>query len=1316
MNNQDIRRRRGVVLLIVLGILALLSALTVSFVQLSNLEKSISRNYVDKTRAWMVAESGVEYAISRLGDMISVEKSSTIYEDMQFNGGDYTVSLDDLNAPPSFASQSDPLISGYVGDSRGANTERFRLKVLDESGRLNLNDTNGHWNIDTDPADDEFDTEVENAPGRLEKIVEALGDNLFGPGVGNLIVLQLFSPSVPGSRPNQPGEVFASMEIVREQLVDSGALSQADFDRFRREVTLNSWQDANTLRPNFQLNITGQTLGYSFPYQGFDVYLHRDMQSNYFELEPRSPININTASYELICALIGAEDQSWGIQGWYLREGPGERVSAGRYGNYGITQLNFTDEDEIEFGGDPRLRYGWEFGKNNILGMAQHSPIIGDPFGLAKAIWSRIHDDDPATAVPGDARPFSTWEEFEYFLREEADEALFTAADGYSSNFDSVSEGRSDTLPSKYNPNNLMGSLMSSYWTHPVTGSDNFRFAMGDGSAQEQWWIDYLRNVQVDALLANFDPNTRTNEYTPNRIMERKVDKAHLTTYTSEICFYSTGVFDIESLALICDGPNPGAAIVGRAGVHASVKIFEPLRLTTQQQFMGWSTLASDSYDELSWELAYGPFAESAFSQKTAGAELISGHDGFTVQSYPEPLLIDPADLTLSKVSTFSPFDGSLMLATWQCDYPGISTFEMNYNGSLKPWPGHLNTGDGGTDLLYTYGTEQDLPTQRNLPTDNRLMNPVPDPSLAVKNYPGNLYPDGAYSETGRALSLDINNFGDEKCATGVISMWVKPQYHPGITPRVHRVATLHGTTYDSTATAGNEYNPQLSIFYFAHDINIDKYSPLDVPDSATNVNPNVIEGTNVFPLGEMSTNDAVKWGWEDESVNPPPSFVPTKADFANPGWIPMRCFAAGWGGLRNDAQGSEMFYRNMFGRWTTTANHDWPGHGSHINFPPGAMYNFEGHCWNHVSMSWDIPAFREDCDAVLTGSLLGTLKPSYGWFSQPNVAGMKDEDPGSKINPAKKMHFAVNGQWINNVDLDNPIPPALPNPNNPPEYFEANYGLHPCGGGVNLKVFAAGEVNRFMRMGEFGRSYLLNLPMNENYSADAVYDDILSLNFMAPSETIALPWAEGRYYNQDSSKAFYTSPPINVHSELNLSRFEKMRLKGVYWTGYWPKHNREGNFISANFPGVNVNPYYDTMAGDPMADKWNDGNAAGQHWDPFSVDVSIEAAGFAPQFLWTSAAPSLDLAKRAMPANASGSDIWELATNTSSATGGAYQVDLGKLNAFDGSKNFQFRVYFNYVEEKIPFYESPVLDDITFFFAPLKPTILSWAMVNSFP
>ena len=69
---------RGIALVLVLGVLALMSALALSLVSLTRLERKISQNYVDQVRAKMAAESGVEGAVAKLSTVIGTPVNSQL--------------------------------------------------------------------------------------------------------------------------------------------------------------------------------------------------------------------------------------------------------------------------------------------------------------------------------------------------------------------------------------------------------------------------------------------------------------------------------------------------------------------------------------------------------------------------------------------------------------------------------------------------------------------------------------------------------------------------------------------------------------------------------------------------------------------------------------------------------------------------------------------------------------------------------------------------------------------------------------------------------------------------------------------------------------------------------------------------------------------------------------------------------------------------------------------------------------------------------------------------------------------------------------
>lgn len=91
-----------------------------------------------------------------------------------------------------------------------------------------------------------------------------------------------------------------------------------------------------------------------------------------------------------------------------------------------------------------------------------------------------------------------------------------------------------------------------------------------------------LSDAQVAALIANCNPNTRCSRFAPDQALAAGISKLDLTYATTELCFGSMGVFEIESLGLITARRGQ---VLARALVRASVEVGTIVRHTTQAQF-----------------------------------------------------------------------------------------------------------------------------------------------------------------------------------------------------------------------------------------------------------------------------------------------------------------------------------------------------------------------------------------------------------------------------------------------------------------------------------------------------------------------------------------------------------------------------------------------------------------------------------------------------------------------------------------------------------------------------------------------------------
>jgi len=735
-------KRNGIVLILVLGILGLMSLMAVSFVSMTNLEKSISRNYVDKVRVQMVAESGMEAVISAIknlegGVLTASEMNAFIY---------YPQS----NTPPLLKEATTPSldlsngttgdgISGIVSSTYSLNGDFYKLKIEDESGKFNLNSSPGIGVVD-----------------RIYFIVERALTGLFGDAAKATNVTNTIFVTR-----DELGGRFLSMQDLYDVLVPANTGPVIDSDEWETlssAFTVTSWFDDSVIEPTFSksdFQTPGPkpgimvTRGGSFfmdvwtilssangkvYYDSFtpwttgevgDIYCFMDTQTAHYTIgDPRAPVNINTCKKPLIAALIET------VEGWYLEEGthlddwsrkanrsgPSEWFEDYQYGLSPWTvkwlyyDIDNSREMRLDRDNDPLYagtlasmpEGGRAIGRNSIFGEIAQTADLGealDPASivsqLTDKIWERIHtglDRNGDGVADEDPAPFTQWQEFGDFIRSLVDDS-----------------DSNDPI------------------TDDIIGFDYY---------------------QADAVLANFNPNTNINDYNPDTIIYKHIDKSHLmpgshpTTvsgFTNEICFEPTGMMSILSMGFLRDTTGQ---TVARHSIKAVIRAFEYMRFTTQADFM--EGYADDNPDpqELYFDTLLttqnGSFSESDDIYCSAGADFdaagnLLGRRGFSLMSYPEPITVAPfgnpdtdppawhqkwdvaaSDYVVDDDWNYindSIYDGYIGLATLQptvsqahSDFPppfGRDPISiMNFNKTLRP--SVLATGNAATAAMMS--------------------------------------------------------------------------------------------------------------------------------------------------------------------------------------------------------------------------------------------------------------------------------------------------------------------------------------------------------------------------------------------------------------------------------------------------------------------------------------------------------------------------------------------------------------------------------------------------------------------------------------
>lgn len=1204
------KRPSGIVLIVTLAVLGLLSVLAVSFIQLSRLERTISRNYMDRTRALLAAESGIEYAITRIHEFTGGAASAEEQTDLSWHGG-----------KASFNVPDDPLISGYIGDSAG--DIRFSLQVDDDTGKLNLNDTNGNWNIDTDPTpdSDEYgqndDKDLDDASPRLAKIIETLVDilNPGQPGLGALAAASLID-----ARDQRYGGRFSSMRQVRAALVDENVFTPAQYETFLPYVTLASWQDPNVIKPNYKVHVSVPA-GTTQPSDRFDVFLWADCQNKGYALEPRCPININSAPPDLLQALIQP------LQGWYLKEGPPSTMTTRFYGGWmgGCFLMNmwpsnpkqqFYHIDEPEqassaVDGSPCYK-SWEGNMimtdgrypgqglgapdcNDLIRGGRVSNRYGEmmktiPFSaaqaaaVAKSIHNRIHGPT--------FHPFRTWEEIHDFLK----------------NRDGNGLSPEDLLPAD--------AALESEPGMPLTALP---------PAEKLWWRNYYFDLYSDLLIAMFNPNSDLNDYNPNKNLYRRIDKGQLTSYTTELTFSTGTHYFIRSTGSV----REGSADIASVSVETSVQLFDLWRVTSQSQFLhGLRELGNNlgNFFSRSHDSPYRTFGAGGMDPDEVG---------FTVQSYPEPYVPDALDMIAN-----SYYDGQLQLATYEYSDPAypLLCLHADFSSDLKPRvfgnnPGSTTAlGNLATDDMYlnapghpdsyeppatgfhvsegyNYPTAQPLSWRRD--PDDALYDP------SAGQLAGVLYPDGGFSEAGRTLAYrSANAFcldgapGWDMAYRYTVAFWIKPNFQPALSNRIRKLYTFEespnrGLQWVSGSVPG--------LYYFPH---------------------------------HFAWQDILH---EQRPQSPAETQLMTTYTYVDPRWMAPHSLSMlmvmgsylNLGGIYNAS------VNNFGGSATPRTCHDFPEHDPTRDEPGLEKINFEGHVWSHCVVGQTI------------------TNPSNQDVPFPDNYAMQ----------------SVNGYTV------------------PGQYMQLRW-QHYSGTLPDYRLALRGgfgsqyETPNYLRLGELPTATI------SRFAADSTFDEFVVFPVASFEHDAYMSnlWNEGRYLSftdKDGTAGVYTSGLFSLQDLGYKSRDdERIVIRDVSWTLYWPRNNRGLDAASGN-----VDLFADNVKGMTANPDDEEDPTVPNDWDPISIDLCV--TGIDGTGLWLCENPPGTPKKEFMPSYAGGSSLLHPETRKSPVL---------KKNEY-----LQFRVYFN-LDPVNPqtLYESPVLDDLTFTLIPQHPRILSWEVLSA--
>ena len=134
---KDRKTKRGVALIVVIGVLVVLAALTTAFFTLTVMQTKSAVRHADSVRAEMMAKAGIEDAIARLKAQAyqkTEDPSDPWYTVDYLNGAtrrDSFLTTDKANNPLSY--------TRAMGSSVGPDSDRYTLHITDAASKININ-------------------------------------------------------------------------------------------------------------------------------------------------------------------------------------------------------------------------------------------------------------------------------------------------------------------------------------------------------------------------------------------------------------------------------------------------------------------------------------------------------------------------------------------------------------------------------------------------------------------------------------------------------------------------------------------------------------------------------------------------------------------------------------------------------------------------------------------------------------------------------------------------------------------------------------------------------------------------------------------------------------------------------------------------------------------------------------------------------------------------------------------------------------------------------------------------------------------------
>ncbi|MBI4230001.1 MAG: hypothetical protein HY608_04115 [Planctomycetes bacterium] len=710
--------RRGVVLVLVASLLTLLALLGMVMVRLTTAGREMTRTHVERSRAALLAASGLESAMARLYVSWAapvVRTASNQREDWSYRD-DATVSLERAHNPSYAAGEpyEDVTADGRY-ESSAPSADGFTPSVHDRNGDGRHTGFSGRLRGALASYGDTFALRIDDESAKINVnggLLDAINRDAFDTAG---VIPDHRDPYVASP---SPGTGIGWNHALARILDVLGLVRETDADGDGVVDPSEDWNGNGTFDPApIGIPDLGRKVIENRPLGGYrSIRALQQALGTAVDLSPYLTVAswsdgkvVHPVAYDEDANENGALDAGEDTNG----NGALDRQPA--LGDLGAMSdvLRARAALDLEVGGRPPVNLNTASRPvlvallQDLRGGSWQEPIKSLTYRITPAVAARV-----AGAV---------WE-----FREGRDSGGWFAAAGLT--------------PGQFRTWGEFGAFCDSLAPWAISG-------LNAGGSRSTWGGG--NQSGADLLKANFDPNTALNKGMPDQLMWRWIDKSDLIAGSTEGSLGPTGMFRVTSLGRIADRFG---AVRAERQVEATSELFRIARQTTQEDFVGGRTLADAP--------RYLSLATTGEPTTGAGASWLGGGTGLAAVTYPCPMTALPGraarfdgsiSLATRELEPVHPFGGPLPVTFW---HRFDDSWDADAGGSL----GRTSTSSG---MLVS--------------ADARLDGDVTRSTWpAPPGEPNTLLPDGAYVQWGRAPTyaapLNLPNGGRH----AVVGFWIK--------------------------------------------------------------------------------------------------------------------------------------------------------------------------------------------------------------------------------------------------------------------------------------------------------------------------------------------------------------------------------------------------------------------------------------------------------------------------------------------------------------------------------------------------------------